>query len=112
MSGSSAVGNRRPPATLRVTRRYGGVVYARSPFAIALDGRVIGAVASEQTVELPIAPGQHTLRLGAGRHVSPTRAFAVDPGEVVSFWCRGQMLWPLYFAALVKPDLWIAFQRA
>lgn len=111
MSGASEGGNRRPPATLRVTRRYGGLVYARSSFAIVLDGQVIGAVASEQTVELPIAPGQHTLRLGAGRHISPIRTFAVDPGEVANFWCRGQMLWPLYLAALVKPDLWIALKR-
>jgi len=59
-----------------------------------------------------VEPGRHTVRIGSGRHVSPTRTFEIAEGEMVSFWCRGAMLWPLMIAALVKPDLWITFRRA
>lgn len=94
-------------ATLRLTRRWGGVVYGRRPFQISVDGAVVGSISSRQSIDLPVEPGHHTLRLGSGRHLSPERAFDVEEGEVVTYWCRGAGLWPMYLAALVKPDLWI-----
>lgn len=98
-------------ATLRLTRRWGGWVYGSRPFEISLDGKVVGSISNDQTAELPVEPGRHTLQMGAGRHISPVRSFDVDDGETVSFWCRGQMLCPLYFAALIKPDLWITLKQ-
>jgi hypothetical protein len=97
-------------ATLRLSRKWGGVIDHNREYQIEIDGKVAGSIASQQTVELPVGPGHHTLRLSAGRHVSPDRSFDAADGQVVSFWCRAQGLWPMYFAALVKPDLWITLK--
>ena len=50
------------------------------------------------------------MRLSVQRHVSPVRSFEAADGEVVGFWCRAQMLWPLEIAALIKNDLWITLK--
>jgi ABC-type transport system involved in multi-copper enzyme maturation permease subunit len=100
-----------PSTTLKVTRKGGGVVYRNRPFQISIDGKGVGSIPSRHTVELPIAPGHHTLQMGSGRHISPRRSFDTADGGVVSFWCRGQILWPIYVASLLKPDLWITLRR-
>jgi hypothetical protein len=30
----------------------------------------------------------------------------------VSFSCHSQLLWPMYLAALIKPDFWIILRQA
>jgi hypothetical protein len=65
--------------TLRLERRWtslagtGGNALAggNKPFTIAIDGTEVGALAPKETVEVAVAPGDHTLRLGQGRHRSP-----------------------------------------
>jgi hypothetical protein len=96
--------------TLSITRRWGGMVYT-GPYPVFVDDKQVGSVRSQETVDLPIETGRHTVRVGSGRHVSPTRSFEIAEGEMVSFWCRGAMLWPLYLVALFKPDLWITFRQ-
>jgi hypothetical protein len=41
-----------------------------------------------------------------------TRKFGVADEQVVSFSCHSQLLWPMYVASLIKPDLWIILRRA
>lgn len=96
--------------TLSITRRWGGFVYG-GPFPVSVDDKVVGTIRVQETMELPVETGRHTIRLGSGRHLSPTRSFEIAEGETVSFWCRGTMLWPLMLAALVRPALWITFRR-
>jgi hypothetical protein len=98
-------------ATLTLTRRWAGLVYRNRPFEISLDDNVVGSIAGQQTLELPVDPGHHTLQMGSGRHISPERSFDVTDGDVISFWCRGALLWPVYVASLIKPDLWITLKR-
>ncbi len=102
--------------TLRLERRWtapvgtagAALTGANKPYTIAIDGTEIGAVAPKETVEVAVAPGQHTLRRGQGRHVSPERSFEVAQDEVVSFYCHGPRYgWPQLLAALVKNDFWI-----
>jgi len=99
-----------PSGTLSITRRWGGPVYA-GPFPVEIDGRVIGSLRALETIELPVEVGRHTVRLGSGRHLSRTYSFEIEEGKTVEFWCRGTMLWPLFVAALLKPELWITFRR-
>jgi hypothetical protein len=85
---------------------------ANKPFTVAIDGTAVGVVAPKEAVEVAVAPGHHTLRLGLGRHLSPERSFDVAQDEVVSFYCHGPRYgWPQLLAALVKPDLWISRRR-
>ncbi len=98
-------------ATLRLIRGWGGVV-RNEPWDIAIDGKVVGVLASHETVEVVVAPGEHTVRLGHGRHISPVRSFEVAEEEVVSYHCHGVRYgWPQLLAALIKPDLWISLRR-
>ena len=100
-----------PTATLKLSRRWGGAIDRSREWQIVMDGNVVGSIASQKTVELPVEPGHHTLQLGSHRHFSPERSFEVADGQVVSFWCRGAMVWPMYVAALIKPDLWISLRQ-
>jgi ABC-type transport system involved in multi-copper enzyme maturation permease subunit len=97
-------------ATLALSRRWGGLSDRNREWQIELDGNVVGSIAAQKTVELSVEPGHHTLHLRSGRHVSPQRAFDAADGQVVRFSCHAPKLWPIYLAALVKPDLWISLR--
>lgn len=78
---------------------------------IAVDDLVVGSIADKETVDVAVAPGHHTLRLGQGRHRSAERSFDVTQNEAARFSCHGPRYWPVLVAALVKPDLWISLSR-
>jgi hypothetical protein len=94
-------------ATLRLTRRTGGIAYARSKWPITVDGNLAGSIGHGETAELEIDPGRHTLSVGSNRHLSPERTFEATEGETVSFRCRGKFGLAAYLIALLKPDFWI-----
>jgi hypothetical protein len=108
--------NREKPtsdATIVLARRRMGMgLGAQSkPWDITIDGTVVGSIATKETLEVAVAPGRHTFRLGAGRHRSSERSFDVAAGDVVAYSCNGPRVWPQLLAALVKPDLWISLRR-
>jgi hypothetical protein len=97
--------------TLRLTRRWGSVT-DRGKWQILIDGAGVGSIAKSETVEIPIEPGRHTLRVKRSeRFLSKERSFEADEDDIVSFRCRSLTLWPTYLAALVKPDLWISLRQ-
>ena len=64
-------------ATLRLSRTWGGNTISgvgdggREEWNIALDGKVVGAIAPQETVEVAMAPGHHTLRTRSGAPPQP-----------------------------------------
>ena len=98
-------------ATLRLTREGVGIELRRGPFEIAVDGGGVGSINRHGTVETPLEPGHHPLRLRSGRYSSQGHSFDVADGEVVNFRCHGAMVWPRYVASIVKPDLAISLKR-
>jgi hypothetical protein len=99
-------------ATLRLTRKHPGMELRRGPFEIELDGRSAGSIEKiHETVEMPVEPGHHTLRLRYGRYSSPGRSFDVADGEVVDFRAHGPLVWPVYVASMIKPDLGITLKQ-
>ncbi len=99
-------------ATLRLTRRHPGIELRRGPFEIELDGKSAGSIAKlHDTVEVPVEPGHHTLRIRYGRFSSPDRSFDLAEGEAVNFRTRGPLVWPAYVASLLKPDLGLWLKR-
>jgi hypothetical protein len=98
-------------ATLRVTREGTGIELRRGRFEVVVDDTSVRSLDRHETVEIPVEPGHHTLRIRAGRYSSRDRAFDVADGEVVNFRCHGAMIWPTYLASIVKPNLAISLKR-
>jgi hypothetical protein len=79
-------------------------------FDIEVDGKTAGTIKLHDTVEVPLEPGHHTLRMRDGRYSSRSRSFDVTGDQVAAFYCHGPSLWPIYVAALLKPDLGITLK--
>jgi hypothetical protein len=96
-------------ATLKVSRESGfGIELRRGPFEVLMDGRPVGTINHEQTAEITVDPGHHTLRMRTGRYSSHERAFDAADGQVITFHCHGDKIWPTWLISFVKPDLAIA----
>jgi hypothetical protein len=98
-------------ATLRVRREGFGIELRRGKFDIEVDGGSVGSVERHDTVEVEVEPGQHALRIVAGRYSSRERPFDIADGDMISFRCHGANIWPLYVASIFKPDLAISLRR-
>jgi hypothetical protein len=93
-------------ATLTLKREATGAMeLRRSTFEVILDGQPAGSIDRHQTVELPVAPGAHTLQVKAGRYSSPVRTFDAEDGAIINFRCNGAILWPQYIASLFVPTI-------
>jgi hypothetical protein len=100
-------------ATLRLSRIWSGLLGGQGEaWNIAIDGTVVGEIGHQETVEVSVEPGHHTLRLGQGRHLSPERPFDVAEGEVVSFQCHAPRVGGTWLAAQFRSDLWITLRPA
>jgi hypothetical protein len=99
------------PATLRVTRKSTLIELHRGRFDIWVDGQNVGSVNYGDTFEEAVEPGHHTLRIRGGRYSSHEHAFDATDGETVGFHCSGAIIWPLWLASLVKPDLGLWLRR-
>jgi hypothetical protein len=98
-------------ATLRLTREGLGIELRRGRFGISVDGKNVGSLELHETIETPLEPGHHILRIQAGRYSSQDHSFDVTDGEVINFRCHGAMIWPRYVASIIKPDLAISLKR-
>ena len=98
-------------ATLQLAREARGIELRRGTFRVVLDGEDSGTIVWDQTLGLPLEPGSHTLQITHGRYVSPTRTFVTDDGEAVRFRCHGALIWPVWVASFVKPNLAISLRR-
>ena len=99
------------PATLKLTRQGFGLELRRGTFSIVVDGTDVGSIELHDTIELPVTPGRHTLRVHKGRYSSRDVTFDVADGEVANFRCHGAMVWPRYVASIIVPSLAISLTR-
>jgi hypothetical protein len=100
------------PGTLQLTREGLGIELRRGSFEVVIDGDSAGSVEYSQTIELPVEPGPHTLRLRHGRYSSRALSFDAADGTTIGFRCHGTMIWPRWLASFAKPDLAISLRRA
>ena len=98
-------------AALTLKREGRGMELRRGRFEVAVDGSSVGTIDWHQTVDVPVAPGRHTLQITAGRHSSRAEAFEMADGENVNFRCHGAMVWPRYVASIVAPHLGISLKH-
>jgi hypothetical protein len=98
-------------ASLRVTHKTIGVEVRRGSYDVVVDGAGVGSVALNDTVQISIEPGRHTLQVRDGRKSSRTRTFVAAEGDVIAFRCGGKRPLPIFLASFVVPSLALSLRR-
>lgn len=92
-------------ATLKLTHKAIGAEVGRRPYTVILDRQEAGSVAMNESIELPISAGSHTVQLHSGRDSSKVVTFDAVDGQSVAFRCTGKRALPVFLASFVDPDL-------
>lgn len=99
-------------ATVTLRRATSAVMeLRRGRFEVVLDGKPAGSIDRNQTVELTVEPGPHTLQVRTGRYSSRTLSFDAADDMNVLFRCNGAILWPHYVASLFVPTIALKLKR-
>jgi hypothetical protein len=98
-------------ATLTLTHKAIGVEVRRGPYDVEVDGKRVGSLEMNATIETPVEPGRHTLQIRNGRNSSRTQTFDAAEGETVAFRCTGKRFLPLFLASFVVPSLALKLVR-
>jgi len=98
-------------ATLKLTHTTIGVEVRRGTYDAVVDGKRVGAVELNQTIDIPVEAGCHTLQVGNGRNSSRARTFDVAEGEIVSFRRSGKTILPVFLISFVVPSLALSLTR-
>src|ERR1700729_1731874 len=93
------------PATLKLTHKAIGAEVRRGPYDVVVDGERVGSVEMNDTIEIPVEPGTHTLQVRDGRKSSSTETLEAADGEIVAFRCTGKRFLPIFLASFVVPGL-------
>lgn len=97
--------------TLTVTHKTIGAEVRRGTYEIVVDGTAAGAVEMNDTFEMSLEPGSHTLQVRSGRNSSPTVTFDVSDGEVVAYLCTGKSFLPKFLLSFLIPSLALTLHR-
>ena len=98
-------------ATLRLTHKAVGVEARRGPYDVVVDGNRVGSVEMNDTIEISVEPGRHTLQVRNGRNSSRTQTFDASDGDIVAFRCTGKRFLPIFLASFVVPSLALSLIR-
>ena len=99
------------PATIKLTRRTIGVEVRRGTFDVIVDGKQVASLEMNDTIEMHVEPGRHTLQIRNGRNSSRTKTVDAAEGQVVAYRCSGKNILPLFLASFVIPSLAISLRR-
>lgn len=99
------------PATLKLTHKAIGAEVRRGTYEAVLDGKLAGSVDMNETLDLTIEPGHHTLQVRSGRNSSRAKAFDVAEGETASFRCTGKSILPIFLLSFAVPRLALTLHR-
>jgi hypothetical protein len=98
-------------ATLKLTHKTIGAEVRRGRYDAVVDGKPAGSVELNETIDLPLDPGRHTLRVRDGRNSSRIKTFDAAEGEVVAFRCGGKNILPVFLLSFVVPSLALSLHR-
>jgi hypothetical protein len=98
-------------ATLRLTHKTIGVEVRRGTYDAVVDGKRAGSLELNETVDIPVEPGHHTVQVRSGRNSSRIKAFDVGEGEIASFRCSGKSILPIFLLSSVVPSLALSLNR-
>jgi hypothetical protein len=92
-------------ATLKLTHKAIGVEFRRGTYEVVVDRERVGSLEMNDTIEIPIEAGRHTLQVRNGRNLSRTLTFDAAEGQVVAYRCTGKRFLPIFLASFVVPRL-------
>lgn len=98
-------------ATLKLTHKTIGTEVRRGRYDVEVDGKHVGSVEMNDTIEIPVEPGRHTLQIRNGRNSSRPKLFDAADGETVAFRGTGKRILPLFLASFVVPSLALNLKR-
>ena len=98
-------------ATLKMTHKAMGVEVRRGTYDIVVDGQRAGSLEMNDTIEIPVEPGRHTLLIRSGRNSSRTQTFEAAESQIVAFRCTGKSILPIFLASFVVPSLALNLRR-
>ncbi len=98
-------------ATLKLSHKAIGVEVRRGTYDVMVDGECVGTLEMNDTIEIPVQPGRHTLQVRNGRNSSQTRTFDAADGDLIAFRCTGKRFLPLFLASFVVPSLALSLVR-
>jgi hypothetical protein len=99
-------------ATLKLTHKTIGVEVRRGTYDVVVDGKPAGPIELNETIDIPVEPGRHTLQVRNGRNSSRTKTFDVTEGEIASFRCGGKSILPIFLLSFLVPSLALSLHRA
>lgn len=98
-------------ATLKLTHKALGVEVRRGSYDIVVDGQSAGSLEMNDSIEIPIGPGRHTLKVRSGRKSSRAETFEASEGQTVAFRCTGKSVLPIFLASFFIPSLALQLRR-
>ena len=90
-------------ATLKLTHKAIGVEVRRGTYDVVVDGERVGSLDMNETIEIAIEAGHHTLQVRNGRNSSRLLNFDAAEGQVVAFRCTGKRFLPIFLVSYVVP---------
>ena len=99
-------------ATLKLTHEAIGAEVRRGTYDLVVDGKRVGSVEMNDTIEIPIEAGDHTVQVRDGRNLSRTLTFKVADDQVVTFRCTGKRFLPIFLVSFVLPRLTLSLRPA
>jgi len=98
-------------ATLKLTHKAIGIEVRRGTYDVVLDGERVASLEMNDTFEMPVEPGRHTLQVRNGRNSSRIKTFDAADGEIASFRCTGKSILPIFLVSFVVPSLALSLVR-
>jgi hypothetical protein len=98
-------------ATLKLTHKAIGAEVRRGTYDVAVDGERVGSVEMNDSIEITVEPGCHTLQIRNGRKSSSNETFDAADGEIVTFRCTGKRFLPIFLASFIVPKLALKLVR-
>ena len=98
-------------ATLKLTHQTIGVEVRRGTYDAVVDGKHAGTLALNETIDIRVEPGHHSLQVRNGRKSSRPKTFDASDGETVAFRCSGKSILPIFLLSFVVPSLALSLKR-
>jgi len=98
-------------ATLKLTHKTIGVEVRRGRYDVVVDGKPAGSLELNETIDVPVEPGHHTLQVRNGRNSSRSKTFDASEGETVAFRCGGKSILPIFLLSFVVPSVALSLHR-